>query len=461
MNVEENFVETLQNAYDKTLRLAVGIAQNKAIILKSSINGSDLKFVKRIEKECKEFKELSDKRAKKSRLEVITESTLPNSKLKYHSRDLMLPKNSGKARLNISLEERKKFVSGSKAGKPVVYSEIGPNILEKLKTNTSIFSEENNKTVGSERLSTLPHVSMLTGKLRPALELSSFKEYVKFERSKEPKDVAFEKITQCSQHLVEFEKEMSGLEIFVNGNPGVRWNNDKSILLRLNAFPNQKVMIIKAYNDQNARNRTHKLTKNSTKERNEYMVRGDKFLSKTPNPKSMAEYYFPEKKRTEDAATVVRRCYSRFNNARERQNKKLISILDSLSLTRSVNLKQKAVYIMNDKEKFKDKSYSIQKMENIKKKIDAEQEIRLNKSKEQAIIYDRLMEFLKKKPNGPCDVEINFVEVLKEILEEGWYIDDSLILKIIDATPPEDINDLTPLLEYLRSEIKIIDKEKS
>ena len=458
--MEENFTESLQDAYDKTLKLAIGIAKNKSVLLKSNINANDLNFVKRIEKECKDFKELSQRTPKKARLEIITETNTPISRLKY-SRDLMLPKNSGKIKLHISLEERKKFLSESKAGKLIKYSEIGPNILEKLKTNTSVFSEETNKTLRSDKSSTLSHLSIPTGKLRPALELPSFKEYLKSQRTKEPKDIAFEKIAQCNQHLAEFEKKMSGLEMFVNENPGVPWNNDKSVLLRLNAFPGQKAMIIKAYNDQNARNRTKRATKVSSKKMIEFIARGDKFLSKTPNPKAMAEYYSREKRRNEDAGDAVKRCYSRFNNARERQNKKLINILDRLNLTRSVNLKQKAMYILNDTERFKDKSYTIKKMENIKKKIDAEQEIRLKKSKNQAIIYDKLMEFLKRKPKGPCDVEINFVEVLKEILEEGWYIDDGLILKIIDATPPEDLKDLTPLLEYLTSEININDKEKT
>ena len=191
--------------------------------------------------------------------------------------------------------------------------------------------------------------------------------------------------------------------------------------MRLNAFPNQRSLIIKAYNDQfNASHKRKAMLKRLTAlEKKEKSDKTDKFLSKTPNPQSMEEYYLGKKKKNEDADVVVKRCYNGFRNARDKQNKKLINIMESLNLTRSVTLKQKATHILNDREKFKDKLYSIQKMDQIKKKIDFDQKTRLKKSKEQAIIYDKLMEFLKRRAGGPSDLEINFVEILKEILEEG------------------------------------------
>lgn len=445
--MESDFHEALQDAYDKTLKLAVNIAQSKATLMNSHINGSDLKFVKKIAKDCKDFKDLSEPSPKKTKLLEIPEIPTSLSPSKYMKK-IFLPKFSGKNKLNCSLEEGKKFLSGSKAGKPIKYSEIGPNILEKIKSNSPTFSEESSRQLSTEKFMALPHVSMKTGKIKPALELPSFKDYVKSERSKEPKDIAIEKINQCNRHLAEFEKEMNGLEMFMSHNPGVIWNNDKKVLLRLTAFPNHKALIIKAYNDQISRSL---LKKKSTFRENR--LKG-KMVSKTPNPQINDEIFSPEIHKKRDPETVVRQCYSRFADARNKQNKDLISILESLNLTRPVKMKQKAVYIMKDNEKFKDKSYSIQKMNDFKNKIDKEQNRRLLKNEAQAAIYDKLMDFLKKKASQPSDTEINFLEVLREVLEEGWCIDNALLSRLTENAPTSDLRELRPLLDYLNSELE-------
>ena len=453
--MDNNFEEILQDTYEKTLKLAVGIAQNKASLLKTSVNGNDLKFVKKIAKDLKDFQDLSERGNKRPKKMIQKLDTIITSPLKNQN-NAALPKYSGKHKLNHSLDERNKYVSDSKAGKPVKYAEIGPNILEKIKQNSSIYSDESRVSLLDKTLSS--HVSVITGKVKPALELPSFKDYIKSERSKDPKDIAFERIKKCDKLLLNFEKEMSGLELFLSANPEIPWNNDKKILLRLNAHPNQKGLILKAYNDQfNASHRKHLTKKISLIEKEKKFCQGEAFLSKTPNPQSMEDYYLKKQVINKEAGAIVKRCYNRFQNARDRQNKKLIDILDSLNVTRSVNLKQKAVYILNDREKFKDKLYSIQKMDQIKKKIDFDQETRLKKSKEQAVIYDKLMEFLKRKVNGPNDIEINFVEILKEILEEGWYIDDNLIQKITEVIPEEDVKEISPLIEFLKAELENIE----
>ena len=187
--------------------------------------------------------------------------------------------------------------------------------------------------------------------------------------------------------------------------------------------------------------------------------RVDKMLSKTPHAQNYEDYSYPQTRRANrDPGMIVNRCYSRFSDARDQQNKKLINILDSLNLVRPVNLTQKAVYILNDCEKFKDKSHSLMKMNDIKKKIDLDQSARLKKSKKQVYVYDQIMEFLKKKAGEPTEAEINFVEIIKEVLEEGWCLDNSVIQKILEAVSDEDLKDLQPLLELLNTELEQFEK---
>ena len=68
------------------------------------------------------------------------------------------------------------------------------------------------------------------------------------------------------------------------------------------------------------------------------------------------------------------------------------------------------------------------------------------------------MDFLKKKPNGPTEAEINFLEIIREVLEEGWCLSNSLILKILESVPDEDLKDLQPLLETLNAELERFEK---
>ena len=63
--MDENFEEVLQETYEKTLKLAVSIAENKANLMKTPVNGTDLKFVKKIAKDYKDFQDLHEKGPKR------------------------------------------------------------------------------------------------------------------------------------------------------------------------------------------------------------------------------------------------------------------------------------------------------------------------------------------------------------------------------------------------------------
>lgn len=445
--MNENFNEDMQEVYSKTLKLAFDLAHNKSWFTNSPPSSKDKKFLKNIYKGYTDFQDLTDRKKKIIQIKTPSIETRTLSPLK-HNKTEFLPKDSGKQKLNSSLKERKNFVSGSRAGKPGKYAIVGPGILEKLKISASINQEESFSSQNTERTS-LPHVSIRTGRAKPALELPSFKDYVKSERSKDFKDIAFDKINRCQKQLEEFKKEMTGLEIFVHTNPGVGWNNDKRVLLKLSANPNQKYSIIRAYNESVDKNR---LKKEGRKNKFRH-TRLDSQLSKTPGPDN--KFYFPETtKYSNDPATTYEKCLTQFQEVRESQNKNLINIMDSLKAHRPVLLSEKAKFILNDTEKFRDRGYSLRKMEEIKKIIDKNQVFRLKKSMNQVGLYDNIMEFLKRKNGGPNDTEINFVEIIKEVLEEGWYIEDEILNKITESLDPTEIKELQPLLEFIRVQLE-------
>lgn len=445
--MNENFNDDIQEVYSKTLKLAFDLAHNKSWFTNSPPTSKDKKFLKNIYKGYSEFQELTDRKKKKIQINVSSTDSAVLSPLRHNKTDF-LPKDSGKQRLNRSLKERKDFVSESRAGKHGKYGIVGPGILEKLKINATTKNEDSYRTQNTEK-TYLPHVSLRTGRVKAALELPSFKDYVNSERSKDFKDVAFDKINRCQKKLEEFKKEMSGLEIFIHSNPGVGWNNDKKILLKLNANPNQKYSIIKAYNES-FENSKDKLEGRKNRFRHN---RVESHVSKTPGPDD--KFYFPEtSKHAQDPAVAVEKCFTEFRDAREVQNKNLIEILDSLKSNRPVLLSEKAKFILNDKEKFKDRGYSLRKMEEIKKIIDKNRASRIKKSMAQVGLYDLIMEFLKRKIGGPTECEINFVEIIKEILEEGWYIEETILNKITESLDSTEIKQLQPLLEFINTQLQ-------
>lgn len=453
-----NFQEDMQEVYLKTMKLAVDLAQNKSRFTNGKLNNNDLKFLKSYEKEFTDFKKLKNSRPTYTNNQTSPSSSPVLSPIKSKKQSF-LPKHSGKIKLYTSLQERKNFVSTSRAGKPLTYPESGPGILERIKLNASVNLEDSVRQSLNEKPANLPHVSITTGKLKKPLALPSFKEYIKSEKMKNSKDLISEKLEKCEKNLEDFNKELNGLEMFVNLNPGVHWNSDKKVLLRLNKYPKQRALIIKAYNDKNESPSGRYLSKKNTYVEDRKSKKVEKFLSKTPNPGNDPEFYFPELDKNKiDPNIIAERCFSRFQNAREEQNIKIISILQSLDSGRAAGLRNKAQFILNDTEKFRDRNYSLRKMNEIKKKLDAQQSLRLRKSKKQAIIYDLMMEFLKKKLQSPSEAEINFVEIIKNVLEEGYYLDKDLIDKILENFEEfelKDLQDLLRFLEYEMNELKI------
>jgi hypothetical protein len=456
--MNEQFDEELQEAYSKTMLLAIDLASNKTRFTKSPPSHNDKKFLKKIHKVYKEFQDSKDKRRKRAQnyLNSTQNSEIPQLR---HNKTEFLPKDSGKNKLNSSIRERMNFVSESRAGKVSKFTEVGPGVLERIKMNTSINFEDSVHTQGYEKVHNLPHVSILTGKVKPALELPSFKEYVKGERSKDVKDQVFDKINRCQKHLEEFKKELSGLEIFVNTNPGVAWNHDKKVLLKLNANPLQKNSIIKTYNRVNKISLVKLDLKSST--RQSRVAHLESLTSKTPGSDHFQKFSFPDTtKNNYDPSNIVEKCFRDFREAREYQNKNLIKIMDSLKAKRPVSLMEKAKLIINDQEKFRDRGYSLRKMEQFKRKIDENRITRIKKSFQQVKLYDNIMEFLKRKVGGPNDSEINLVEVIKEVLEEGWFLDRGLLDRILTGFELEEIKEMAMIVEFILSELESDEENK-
>ncbi|CAG9330241.1 unnamed protein product [Blepharisma stoltei] len=478
--------EELRGTYEKTLQLAVSITQSKADLFSSKVRGNDAKFVKSVAREFHDFKTIHDDYLKSNsnsiKVDPIENPSKSESPISRRHK-FMYSKYAGKLKLNTSVDEAHAMVALAKAGNisPIVSSAKESDkpspILKKLKFNHSLLLQ-------NEKSSTkLPYVSLLSGKTKPPLDLPSYKEYLKCYKTynkKQPKETPFQKIDRCQQILENLQKEISGLEIFYNENPGIPWNNDKKFLLKLNNSPSRRNAMIKAYNDKIA-GTAKNITQNSRLKR--FIT---KKVPKTPSmsPEKFNEFYHENSKTAsvrqkmsspvfsisfektsetnpliEDPKDVLQRCSERFKLAEDSENKKLIEILQKLKVERPLILKKKARLILDDNEKYRDRVYSLNKFEEYKRTVEFERFSAMKKNKSQASIYNSLLSYLKKRERIPSEIELSLMDILKEYLESGNVISFQTIKEILNDLSFKEKISLKPLLSIAQSFLEISDEE--
>jgi hypothetical protein len=87
----------------------------------------------------------------------------------------------------------------------------------------------------------LPHINYISGEIERPGKMLTFDEYCKLKDiilTEGPnKEKLIRKIRQAKAILDKFEREIAGLTLFYELNPGVDWNGDKTVLLNLKRFP--------------------------------------------------------------------------------------------------------------------------------------------------------------------------------------------------------------------------------
>ncbi|CAG9331815.1 unnamed protein product [Blepharisma stoltei] len=496
MDLEVDFHEELRNTYEKTLQLAVNISNNKVEIFNANLRGTDIKFIKSIAKEYNDFKDIHDKYMK-LRPKTIERSRFSRPKTPEIASETdsgsLLPRHAGKSRLNVSLDEAQAMVNQTKAGKPISLNgssdDTKPSLmLKKFQQSNSVSFD-----TADEETKKLPYVSILSGKVEPPLELPSYKDYIKSHQGyskKEPmKETSIQRIDRCQQVLADLSKEMAGLEMFCKSNPGVPWNNDKKILLKLSTNPSKRLAIIRAYNERFQSSAVSKDLKSSggRGRRNSKPLRAPSFtpgrvytqesayespsnkrvLSQTPvfisempiieelRPKSSMR----EQPLGEDPEVLVQRCSSRFKKTQDSENKKLIQIIEKLKNDRPGIRKQKAAIIIKENEKYKDKMHSLNIFDGIKRKIESERSSIMKKNRSQVSVYGAMLTYLKKRETNPTPLELSFMEAIKEYLENGAVITLNTLKDLLQSLESDEKNELLPILMIAKPHLEFSDSE--
>ena len=437
------FLSEQTEVYEKSLQIA------KLLYSNEKNKKKDPALVNKIKRSFRDFLNLQTHKITEPQTESIKVQKSP-SPTKGITAPSPIP--SYKTCLNRSLEESNHNIKLSRAGKR--------NVRYSTKEQPSI------KTLNPTELfeKPLPHVSLLDGKLSKPLNLPYFTEYNNSaEVKEEAQDAALEGIERCEKTLENFYKSLGGMELFCSSNPGVPWNNDRKVLHKLYENPGYKLSIIRNYNEnllgRKARgtfSRISLVQKRFTLSHSSFdsSPKGQRACS--PNSESklnaISEFQRAKTPSIDQPEIILDRCLTRFSVTRTQESQKLVDIFTKLKKNRPWYLRQKWDFIMKDSEKYKNKLDTLMKFKKIKIEVNSRQEKRLIQNKDQAKIYTELLEMMKNIENVK-EIEVGFLNFIKQILEEGWLISKELITKVLKKLSKSDQENLKPILAYLADKV--------
>jgi hypothetical protein len=526
MNKYINIHEELRDTIHKSLELAISIKKSNAEITGYPIKPGDKKKIVALKRELINFREMIHKykgNKQSSRQKSITPTPHfkhPNATSKCGASEIA--RAAGKQKLSKSIYEMNQRLLLTKAGKsgsPDLTSRDAsvPPILKNLREtlynterSNSVFpsrmsvSTPINQLLEYEHIQALPHVSILNGKTSPPVQLPTFLQFCRESNinlsKKAVKEKLFDSLANAESKLKRFYNELDGLEIFVENNPGVKWDHDRKFLLKLKNNPHQRSNLIRSYNEKkhpekkvdirhyrarstiapghdspikskrSSRNSLHETVKASSSPMTlqlpvlEEREHGSKSTSKDPNIANIEEI-FDTVDHMEgdiiglDPKIVLDRCTRRFREVRNKQEVKLINILEKLDQERPLTIKEKYELISKDTEKYRDPAHSIKMFDHYKRKIEVNRLKRLDINKEQAKLYSELLNVIKDQAKEPTELQLNLLVILKVLIEGGWVIGKREFNIIVDGLSNEDglSPEIKPMIKRMQKRLNLID----
>lgn len=307
---------------------------------------------------------------------------------------------AGKVALSRRLQQLNQRLVRSKAGKQEAAYSHSP-VLDRL----AYLSESTLQTEASEGESRKPpHVSLRSGRIQAPLHLPSYSEYCELHQQdliKAPNSAkSVRKASQAIAKLEKLKKQINGLAILLQECPG-GWNRDRKVLYRLEKHPAQRASILKSYKAVGRGNETQ--------------------VSKKVEEKS------PQLRGVE-ASRQIKQCADSFSNSQCQQSQKLIDILDRYALERPFLMQHKAHLLAQDQDM--DPGRALQRLEEHRKEIDMARQERVQKARTQAKVYEDMLEQVRRQPGVPSEAELVCLELVRNLLEEGWAMDTSVVARI-------------------------------
>lgn len=418
---------------------------------------------------------------------------------------------SAKKQLNRSIHEMNKRLKLSKAGKSMnanllTEDNYTPTILKEIYSRRHSVDPSNKSEntsplhTSKERIKPLLHFSYTNGKTEKPVVLPTFEKYCEDAEieitSGQTKKMIFKKLDNAEKKLVDFDTELNGLSIFCSENTGIKWDGDKNFLHKLSRHPENKTYLIKTYVDRkkkfpirknrrflslddetlSSKNDTFKNTPKSIGKGPEKRAKSSMMVKKlgqgstSPQIKDRLPLVSPlsnihslnnSLRTTPRPELVVQRCMDHFSMAKNSQDRKLGEILQRLTLERPFVVKEKISLIQHDKEKFKDFSRSIEKFNQYRDIIEEKRVYRRKENNKQTELYSHMLEYMKNRKKEPTENQLLLLDIIKNVIEEGWVIDSKIFFAILNSFSIEDMQEpeLKGLVGAMRKSLKLEDEE--
>jgi hypothetical protein len=442
MESEQQIKNLITDTYQRTLELATNITKNRFQFFDEEISKEHVKFIKKISKSFRDYRNLSRKPTKGLKNQEKLEKTSAHVSGKPKESKKFDKGNKAKSLLDGLIEESYKLAKDTKSGKSGFrnMTPSPPPVIERIR-NKSIMSDSDS----DEKPST--YVNCISGKTED-IQLPSFKEYLKENKGNSENEKMFKKIEKCQVALGTFEKKINGLEYFCKFNPGVPWNNDKGILMKLAGNQQNKSALIKAYNEKHLSVGSRSSKRTSIFTRLHSLSPDKKISPKMPS--------ISEKPQTPKPRLVTKRNNSKIDYLSEIQQAKIdlhtktVKIFNKIKEERPSKMRDKASLILKDQEKFRGRIKLFKQMDSFKRIVESNKYQKLTKCKSQVKLYTSLLDYLKHYKGLPTPEMIIFVEALKDLLEGGRTITQESLENILQGFEVEkqlELEDLVKIVE--------------
>lgn len=335
-------------------------------------------------------------------------------------------KNAGRQYLHDMVKTAGKRVQAARAGRTISSSILEEDRATPPILRTFLFSASSrdrsspdslrtsSKSIaGQEDYRSKPHVSFTSGRLEAALQLPTFPEY-------------------CASLNIDMEKGTTNAKILRKADEAVA--RLKTLEKRMNEYEKGA----KKHNAQEIYHRSQR--RNMTN----YASISRPAASPAPSHRKVTSWVAGEEKLKFDkecemtkvgvqrSSDVITRRLELFEKQQQAQNQRTIDIMDRIQMEKAFVLRKKIQLVYSDNEQFKDYGRVIGKFGEIKQTTEQARKARVETSKNQSSLYEALLEVLRVQAEEPSDTQLQLLESVRRVLEQGWILQASDYFLVLD-----------------------------
>lgn len=384
-----------------------------------------LKKKQRIEKAVEDFEAKSSQKLPLSEYPAAT--AVRKASQQQRSKSTVPPdyqKNAGRQYLHDMVKKAGRRVQAARAGRTISSSILEEDRVTPPILRTFLFSASSRDRSSPDSLRTSsksmaaqedyrskPHVSFTSGRLEAALQLPTFPEY-------------------CASLNIDMEKGTTNAKILRRAEEAVA--RLKTLEKRMNEFE-------KGARKHNAQEMYYR-----SQRRNHTSIARPVAATPVPSHRKAQSLLAGEERHKFDqeceltkvgvqrSSDVITRRLEQFEKQQQTQNQRTIDIMDRIQMEKAFILRKKIQLVYSDNEHFKDYGRVIGKFGEIKQSTEQARKVRVETSRQQSHLYEALLEVLRVQEEEPSTTQLQLLESVRRVLEQGWVLQASDYFLVVD-----------------------------